>query len=142
MMLIAPLSANMLAKITGGVSEGLLASVVRAWDTDGKVDGIRTFAKDVVEREGCVLGKNKRILVAPAMNTAMWRQPVTAKQMRVLNDEWGVKDGESEREISEGWIEVLPTIEKELACGDLGGGAMMEWRDIVRITEIRLGLAD
>jgi phosphopantothenoylcysteine decarboxylase len=58
-LVIAPLSANMLAKIVHGFSDSLLASVVRAWDTTGLVDG-----------------KKKRILVAPAMNTAMWHQPV------------------------------------------------------------------
>lgn len=140
MMVIAPLSANMLAKITGGISDGLLASVARAWDTDGKVDGIRPFPPSVVAMRGCVLAGRKRILVAPAMNTAMWRQPVTRRQITMLTDEWGVKDGKGKDGSEEGWFEVLSTIEKELACGDLGGGAMMEWRDIVRLVEARLGL--
>ena len=39
-----------------------------------------------------------------------------------------------------GWIEVLRPIEKELACGDVGSGAMMEWKDIVTVIEQRLGL--
>lgn len=46
------LSANTLAKIVGGHSDNLLTSVIRAWDTDGGIDGRR-----------------KRILVAPAMNS-------------------------------------------------------------------------
>ncbi|KAF3308035.1 hypothetical protein TWF173_001969 [Orbilia oligospora] len=50
-LLIAPLSANSLAKIVGGFSDNLLLSVVRAWDT------------------------NKPIAVAPAMNTLMWEHP-------------------------------------------------------------------
>jgi phosphopantothenoylcysteine decarboxylase len=52
-LVVAPLSANTLAKIVNGMSDSLLTSVVRAWDTTGMVDGRR-----------------KRILVAPAMNTA------------------------------------------------------------------------
>ncbi|KAI8216323.1 hypothetical protein K4K53_010206 [Colletotrichum sp. SAR 10_77] len=53
MMLIAPLSANTLAKIVNGFSDNLLLSVVRAWDPEGLIDG-----------------RKKRILVASAMNSA------------------------------------------------------------------------
>jgi phosphopantothenoylcysteine synthetase/decarboxylase len=31
-------------------------------------------------------------------------------------------------------------MEKELACGDVGGGAMKDWREIVLAIEKRLGL--
>jgi phosphopantothenoylcysteine decarboxylase len=31
-------------------------------------------------------------------------------------------------------------MEKELACGDIGGGAMKDWREIVEVVEQRLGL--
>jgi phosphopantothenoylcysteine decarboxylase len=99
---------------------GLLTSVARAWDGAGLVDGRR-----------------KRILVAPAMNTAMWLQPVTRAQIRVLEEEWGVKEGEED---GGGWFEVLLPIEKTLACGDVGSGAMMDWRDIVKVVEQRLNL--
>jgi phosphopantothenoylcysteine decarboxylase len=122
-MVIAPLSANTLAKITGGFSDNILTSVVRAWDTTGLIE-----AKSVDER------KRKRIVVAPAMNTAMWRHPVTKKQIGILEDEWGVDKSE------EGWFEVLGPKEKELACGDVGDGAMKEWSDIVATIEGRLGL--
>lgn len=80
--------------------------------------------------------RRKRIVVAPAMNTAMWRHPVTARQVRVLEEEWGVKeDGEGE-----GWFEVLRPMEKELACGDVGDGAMKDWKEIVKVIEARLEL--
>lgn len=52
-LVVAPLSANTLAKVVSGICDNLLTSVVRAWDTDGRVDGTR-----------------KRILVAPAMNVS------------------------------------------------------------------------
>ncbi|KAF4785173.1 flavoprotein [Colletotrichum scovillei] len=100
LMLIAPLSANTLAKIVNGFSDNLLTSVVRAWDADGLIDG-----------------RKKKILVATAMNS----------QVKVLEEEWS-------------WFEVLKPIEKTLACGDTGGGAMMSWEDIVKVTEARLGL--
>lgn len=122
-MVVAPLSANTLAKVVGGMCDNLLTSVARAWDATGELDG-----EEAGRREG---GGKRRILAAPAMNTAMWRHPVTAKQIRVLEEEWGGPDG---------WWEVLRPVEKTLACGDVGDGAMMAWQDIVRIVEERLGL--
>ncbi|KAF4812683.1 Coenzyme A biosynthesis protein 3 [Colletotrichum siamense] len=110
MMLIAPLSANTLAKIVNGFSDNLLLSVVRAWDPEGLIDG-----------------RKKRILVASAMNSAMHNHPITGKQLSALR-EWN-------------WFEVLQPMEKTLACGDTGSGAMMDWREIVQITEARLGLS-
>jgi phosphopantothenoylcysteine decarboxylase len=133
-MVIAPLSANELAKITQGWSDNLLLSVVRAWDTTGLVDPVQNIPSvqwAVTNTEEGVTRK-KRILVAPSMNTAMWLQPITKKQVHVLDEEWGVKNG--------GWFEVLQPMEKELACGDVGGGAMKDWREIVSIIEVRLGL--
>jgi phosphopantothenoylcysteine decarboxylase len=122
-LVIAPLSANTLAKLANGFSDNLLTSVCRAWDTDGQVDGRR-----------------KRIVVACAMNTAMWRHPVTAKHIRVLED-WAVQTDEQTGEET-GWFEILPPqATKVLACGDVGTGAMMEWTEIVKIIENRLGLS-
>jgi phosphopantothenoylcysteine decarboxylase len=132
-MVIAPLSANSLAKIVNGIADGLLTSVVRAWDTDSKVDGPGKAGK-------------KFIVVAPAMNTAMWRQPITARQIRILEEDWGVKSRsadvssrDTEADV-EGWFQVLPPIGKLLACGDIGLGAMAEWQGIVDVIEETLGL--
>jgi phosphopantothenoylcysteine decarboxylase len=109
-LVIAPLSANCMSKIVNGMSDGLLLNVVRAWDTTGLVDG-----------------KKKRMFVAPAMNSAMWAHPITRKQVKVLEEDWGAgEDG-----TGEGWITVLRPMEKELACGDVGDGAMMDWKAIV-----------
>ncbi|KAF1849946.1 flavo protein [Cucurbitaria berberidis CBS 394.84] len=131
-MVIAPLSANELAKITQGLSDNLLLSVVRAWDTTGLIDPVRDIpGVQWPQDAGGVL--KKRILVAPSMNTAMWFQPITKKQIKVLDEEWGAENG--------GWFEVLQPMEKELACGDIGGGAMKDWREIVGLVEERLGLS-
>ena len=119
-LVIAPLSANSMAKMTAGLADTLLLSVVRAWDTTGEIDGSR----------------RKRILIAPAMNTAMWRHPVTRRQIRVLEEDWAV--GEEYN----GWIELLRPVEKTLACGDAGDGAMREWSEIVSAIEARLNLQD
>lgn len=133
-LVIAPLSANSLAKMVNGLSDGLLLSVVRAWDTTGLIDGV----------DG--KGRKKRIFVAAAMNTAMWRHPVTGRQIRVLEEEWGSTDGiegvegDGQAGPGKGWITVLRPMEKELACGDVGDGAMMDWREIVAHVERHLGL--
>ncbi|KAI9698222.1 MAG: hypothetical protein M1836_004224 [Candelina mexicana] len=119
LLVIAPLSANSLAKIVGGFSDNLLLSVVRAWDTTGEIESSL---------------KKKRIIVAPAMNTAMWRHPITKRQIKVLEEDWGVQED------SLGWFEVLKPIEKELACGDVGDGAMQDWNDLVAVIKRRLSL--
>lgn len=123
-MVVAPMSANTLAAVVSGMSSSLLLSCIRAWDTDGSVDGTR-----------------KRIIVAVAMNTAMWRHPVsmalnapvircrgaktltsafkvTARQIRQLEEDWGVKDpaagngeaGDGAPEQESGWFEVIRPI--------------------------------
>lgn len=61
---IAPLSANTLAKLANGLADNLLSSVMRAWDF------------------------KKPILVAPAMNTFMWDHPVTSQHLSTLKT-WG-----------------------------------------------------
>lgn len=125
MMAIVPLSANSLAKLAGGLSDSLITSVARAWDATGIIDAARP---------GVPLPYNgkKGIIVAPAMNTAMWAHPVTGKHIETLSSEWGVQKG--------GWIELLRPIEKELACGDTGSGAMRDWREVVKTIEERLDL--
>ncbi|KAL2106850.1 hypothetical protein VUR80DRAFT_6103 [Thermomyces stellatus] len=134
-LVVAPLSANTLAKIVNGISDNLLTSVIRAWDTTRLIDG-----------------KEARILVCPAMNTAMYVHPVTASQIRVLEEEWGVKErqqdhaegveGDGAVARSHGWFEVLKPVEKSLACGDVGSGAMIEWTEIVKAVKQRLGLPE
>jgi phosphopantothenoylcysteine decarboxylase len=64
LLAIVPMSANLLARVTGGLSDDLLTNVIRAWDT------------------------KRPIMVAPAMNQLMWEHPVTAKQIAVLAKEW------------------------------------------------------
>ncbi|KYQ89481.1 phosphopantothenoylcysteine decarboxylase [Tieghemostelium lacteum] len=60
-MLIAPCSANTLAKLANGMADNLLTSVCRAWDY-----------------------KTKFLIIAPAMNTLMWENPFTSKHMDAL----------------------------------------------------------
>lgn len=80
LLVVAPMSANLLAKVSGGMCDSLLTSVIRAWDTDPAV--------------------GKRIMVAPSMNTSMWTHPLTARQLATLEDAWGQGNGT-------GWYDVL-----------------------------------
>ncbi|THZ10120.1 flavo protein [Aureobasidium pullulans] len=121
-MIIAPLSANSMAKMVAGMADSLVMSVVRAWDTTAILDAQRPNLPSTLRTS---TGK-KPLLVAPAMNTAMWAHPVTHKQAAVLEQEWGVETG--------GWVRLIRPVEKELACGDTGGGAMREWKEVVSIT--------
>jgi len=56
----------------------------------------------------------------------MYLHPLTAKHLGTL-EEWSIGKG--------GWIELLEPTKKELACGDVGIGAMKEWRSIVERIE-------
>lgn len=131
-LVIAPLSANTMAKMTLGISDNLLLSTIRAWDTTGMVDAQRQTRSGASDENGILVPVKKRIIVAPAMNTAMWAQPITKQHVKILEEDWGINN--------DGWIEMLRPTEKELACGDTGSGAMTEWSGIVTVIEERLSL--
>lgn len=59
-MLVAPLDANTLAKVTLGFCDNLLTSIIRAWDDE------------------------KPLILCPAMNTFMWNNAPTAEQIATL----------------------------------------------------------
>jgi hypothetical protein len=64
------------------------------------------------------------IVVAPAMNTYMWESPFTNMHLGALKNLFGVS--------------VIPPVEKELACGDVGVGAMAGIGDIVNKVKERM----
>lgn len=67
MMIISPLDANTLAKLSNGLCDNLLTSVVRAWDL------------------------KKPLLFCPAMNTNMYEHPLTQQQIKILKS-FGYKE--------------------------------------------------
>lgn len=97
-VVLAPLSENTMAKLAHGICDNLLTSLILA------------------------LPKNKPIVLAPAMNTNMWENPITQenldKVMRTYN------------------ALCVPPVQKTLACGDTGVGALAPIERIVAMTEI------
>jgi phosphopantothenoylcysteine decarboxylase len=111
LFVIAPLDANTLAKLAVGLCDNCLTCVWRAWDP----------AKPVV--------------LAPAMNTLMWQHPFTRRQLRAVAADAGaahipghLEDAQLIAQINDRsrTLRVVPPITKELACGDVGVGAMAE----------------
>lgn len=96
-LVIAPLSANTLAKMANGLCDNLLTNVVRAWDP------------------------TKPIIVAPAMNTEMWKGPFSLQHLNSL------------RKVYDFNI-VSPQI-KILACGDVCTGAMAQIENIINAVQ-------
>lgn len=101
-VIVAPCSANTLAKLAGGLCDDLLTSFMRA------------------------LGKGAQVVLCPAMNTLMWENPLTDMHLRTVKEVLG--------------YEVKGPVEKRLACGDTGKGAMIEWSEIVALVADRFGL--
>jgi phosphopantothenoylcysteine decarboxylase len=93
-LVICPLSANSLAKIANGMCDNLVTSIVRAWD------------------------KSKRMIVCPAMNTFMWENPITERQLEVIAELYNCEI-------------IAPKDNYPLACGDVGPGALASIEDIV-----------
>ena len=96
--LVCPATANTLAKFSLGIADNLLTTTALCFDPS-------------------------TLVVAPAMNTAMWLHPATRHHIDVLRQR-GVR--------------VLPVEEGELACGEAGPGRMLSPEAIVE--ELRDGV--
>jgi phosphopantothenoylcysteine decarboxylase len=114
LMVIAPLDANTLAKLANGLADNCLTCVWRAWDP------------------------TLPVVLAPAMNTLMWRHPATSRHLRqVVEDMGGSPPAGLALEDLIGWVNenmaglrVVGPQAKRLACGDVGMGAMAEFQDV------------
>lgn len=96
LLAVAPLSANTMARLAHGLADDLLTETA--------------------------LAHRGPVLVAPAMNTAMWEHPATQHNLRLLHDRG---------------VEVVGPEEGELAEGQIGPGRMAEPETIAaRIAEI------
>jgi phosphopantothenoylcysteine decarboxylase len=109
LLLIAPLDANTLAKLANGLCDNCLTCVWRAWDPQ------------------------RPVLLAPAMNTFMWEHPLTARHLRQLAADAAARTPGDQVSLEHlpVWINahcprlrIVPPVSKELACGDVGVGAL------------------
>lgn len=69
---------------------------------------------------------SKALLLAPAMNTAMWLHPLTSQQLQLIQS-FSLPPSPP--------VVVIDPISKLLACGDVGSGAMADVADIARTTK-------
>mmetsp|Transcript_9094 Transcript_9094/g.19660 ORF Transcript_9094/g.19660 Transcript_9094/m.19660 type:complete len:257 (-) Transcript_9094:1170-1940(-) len=125
-ILVAPLSAHTLAKISHGFCDDTLSCVIRAWD----------FGHG--SRPG------KPVLLAPAMNTAMWKHPLTQTQLSTIQGFWNTNrnaitrssdhqnDINTSKEHANG-IQIIAPQVKTLACGEIGNGALASTDRLVRV---------
>ncbi len=87
LIILCPASANTINKMANGIADNLVTSLFLAHSW------------------------NKPYLIAPAMNTAMYKHPATQESLNKLKD-WGV--------------DILPTDSGHLACGDIGEGKLFD----------------
>lgn len=97
LILVAPATANILAKLAHGICDDLASTILVAAD--------------------------KSVIVAPAMNPAMWRNQATLSNVNILQQRG---------------VSFLNPAAGDTACGESGTGRMMEVLDIVNALEVRV----
>ncbi|MGI8556133.1 MAG: bifunctional phosphopantothenoylcysteine decarboxylase/phosphopantothenate--cysteine ligase CoaBC [Pyrinomonadaceae bacterium] len=90
LLLIAPATANIIAKFAGGIADDFLSSTY--------------------------LASTAPVLIAPAMNTTMWFQPATQRNVEQLK-----KDG----------VHFIEPVSGELACQTVGTGKLEDVENII-----------
>ena len=118
LLLVAPLDANTLGKLAAGLADNCLTCVWRAWDPD------------------------RPVVLAPAMNTLMWRHPLTARCLRQIALDAGAPPAPPEMREDDlvDWINarcprlrVVAPESRRLACGDVGIGALADPDAVVAV---------
>jgi len=147
--LVVPLSAHTLAKLSNGLCDDLLSCILRAWDYSNISDTTL-----IIENDNTVCTSSPRgkpILLAPAMNTAMWDHPITQKQLDSIcafgSEHWERKSNESLIETDDGVthsclpsksksiVRIIQPQIKKLACGEHGNGALADLSYILAMTK-------
>lgn len=101
LLLIVPATANIIAKFANGVADDFLSSTY--------------------------LATTAPVMIAPAMNTTMWEQPATQRNVEQLR-----KDG----------VHFVDPVAGELACKTVGTGKLEDVENIVRQALELLRIAD
>jgi phosphopantothenoylcysteine decarboxylase / phosphopantothenate---cysteine ligase len=96
-LLVCPATANTIAKLAHGIADNLLSTIALCFE--------------------------RRLVVAPAMNTAMWENAATRANVALLAERGAI---------------VLPVEQGELACGTTGAGRMLP---IETIADFMAGLS-
>ena len=164
LLLIAPLSANTLGKMSNGLCDDTLSSVVRAWNyghlPTNEVQQQQQQSISCVERKVSIIdskeqqqqkkkrrkihvsgGFQKYMILAPAMNTAMWEHPLTLRQLNEVQS-FGRRripttevsnpptstdqnnNNKNDKNLQSSSVIIVPPQAKKLACGDVGTGAL------------------
>ena len=89
--------------MANGLCDNLITNVFRAWPYQKQESWEWTICKPVI--------------VAPAINTNIYLNPITEKQLKMLKEEMKVT--------------VMDTQVKVLMCKDVGAGAMAKVQDII-----------
>ena len=98
---VAPCSANTLSKIAQGICDNLLTTVI------------------------CALNQKTKVLISPAMNENMWKNPIIQENVNKLS--------------SLGKYLLMAPGKGELACGVYGEGRMPEPKEIYKKIQVVLG---
>lgn len=102
LFLVAPATANTIGKLANGIADDMVSTVALA------------------------IRPGTPRLIAPAMNTYMYENPINQKNLAYLKEVW--------------YKEVVPR-EAMLACGDFGRGALATIEDIIKDVEAALAQA-
>ncbi|MCC3861894.1 bifunctional phosphopantothenoylcysteine decarboxylase/phosphopantothenate--cysteine ligase CoaBC [Pseudemcibacter aquimaris] len=94
LILVAPATADLMAKMACGIADNLATTTL--------------------------LASNKQIMLAPTMNTEMWKNPATQANIATLKER--------------GMLFVDPA-DGDLACGEVGTGRLAETEDIIATIE-------
>lgn len=105
-----------------GLTEGAAAMVVAPCSAQTLARLAHGFADDVLSCAALAL--EAPLVVAPAMNSRMWRSAAVRENVKILS--------------ARGATIVAPGT-GELACGDVGEGRLAELEEIVRAVEGRMG---
>lgn len=111
LVIVAPATANTLAKMTAGLADDLLGTTL--------------------------LATTAPVVVAPAMHTEMWRHPATSHNMRVLRERGVIVVGPEEGELTGGdsgpgrMSEPEAVLEAALAAAEDGAGDLEGLRVVV-----------
>jgi phosphopantothenoylcysteine decarboxylase/phosphopantothenate--cysteine ligase len=75
------------------------------------------MADDALTTTLLALGPDKPVVLGPAMNTEMWRHPAVVRNLELL--------------AKLGPYTIVDPVEKRLACGDYGPGALAEPKELL-----------